>query len=75
MPGFEQAGGNAGPGYDFYANPNGNLALAESYMKKAGYPSGKYTGPPLLTIADNAVAGVEHGAGGRSSSSRSSASS
>jgi peptide/nickel transport system substrate-binding protein len=53
MPGFEQAGGNAGPGYDFYANPNGNLALAESYMKKAGYPSGKYTGPPLLTIADD----------------------
>ena len=22
-------------------------------MKKAGYPSGKYTGPPLLTVADN----------------------
>jgi peptide/nickel transport system substrate-binding protein len=53
MPGFDEAGGNAGPGYDFYANPNGNLALAESYMKKAGYPSGKYTGPPLLTIADD----------------------
>ncbi len=53
MPGFDQAGGSAGPGYDFYANPNGNLTLAESYMKKAGYPSGKYTGPPLLTVADN----------------------
>jgi peptide/nickel transport system substrate-binding protein len=53
MPGFAQAGGDAGPGYDFYANPNGNLALAQSYMKKAGYPSGKYTGPPLLTIGDN----------------------
>jgi peptide/nickel transport system substrate-binding protein len=53
VPGFDESGGNAGPGYDFYANPNGNLALAESYMKKAGYPSGKYTGPPLLTIADN----------------------
>jgi peptide/nickel transport system substrate-binding protein len=52
MPGFAQAGGDAGPGYDFYANPNGNVALAESYMKKAGFPSGKYTGPPLLTIAD-----------------------
>jgi peptide/nickel transport system substrate-binding protein len=55
MPGFAQAGGDAGPGYDFYANPNGNLALAESYMKKAGYPSGKYSGPPLLTVADNEV--------------------
>jgi peptide/nickel transport system substrate-binding protein len=53
MPGFAEAGGVAGSGYDFYANPNGNLALAESYMKKAGYPSGKYTGPALLTIADN----------------------
>ncbi|MGI9184512.1 MAG: ABC transporter substrate-binding protein [Solirubrobacteraceae bacterium] len=53
LPGFAQAGGVAGPGYDFYANPNGNLALAEKYMKAAGYPSGKYTGPPLLTIADN----------------------
>jgi peptide/nickel transport system substrate-binding protein len=51
--GFDVAGGTAGPGYDFYANPSGNLALAQSYMKKAGYPSGKYTGAPLLTIADN----------------------
>ena len=23
------------------------------YMKKAGYPSGKYTGPPLLMVGDN----------------------
>ncbi len=53
MPGFAEAGGVAGPGYDFFANPNGNVSLAESYMKKAGYPSGKYTGPPLLTVADN----------------------
>jgi peptide/nickel transport system substrate-binding protein len=53
MPGFEQAGGVKGPGYDFMSQPNGNLSLAESYMKKGGFPSGKYTGPPLLTIADN----------------------
>jgi peptide/nickel transport system substrate-binding protein len=54
MPGFTEAGGDAGdPANDFYANPNGNVSLAESYMKKAGYPSGQYTGPPLLTIADN----------------------
>ena len=54
MPGYDQAGGAVGPGNDFYANSNGNLALAESYMKKAGYPSGKYTGPPLLMVGDNA---------------------
>jgi peptide/nickel transport system substrate-binding protein len=54
MPGYDQAGGAAGPGNDFYANSNGNVALAESYMKKAGYPSGKYTGPALLMVGDNA---------------------
>jgi peptide/nickel transport system substrate-binding protein len=54
MPGFEAAGGNAGnPADDFYANPNGNLALAKSYMKKAGFSTGMYTGAPLLTVADN----------------------
>ena len=53
MPGFTQSGGAAGPGNDFYANPNGNLALAQSYMKKAGYASGKYSGPQLLAVGDN----------------------
>jgi peptide/nickel transport system substrate-binding protein len=53
MPGFTQAGGNAGPGYDFYKNPNGDVALAKSYMKKAGYSSGMYTGGPVLAVADN----------------------
>jgi peptide/nickel transport system substrate-binding protein len=53
IPGYEEAGGAAGPGYDFYKNPDGDLALAQSYMKKAGYPSGKYTGPPILVVADN----------------------
>jgi peptide/nickel transport system substrate-binding protein len=53
IPGFNEAGGNAGPGFDFYKNPNGDVALAKEYMKKAGYASGMYSGPPLLTIADN----------------------
>ncbi len=30
MPGFDQAGGNAGPGYDFYKNPNGDLNAGAS---------------------------------------------
>lgn len=51
VPGFDQAGGVKGPGYDFLASPDGNLQLAESYMKKAGYPSGRYTGTqPLLMV-------------------------
>ena len=53
MPGFEEAGGLRGPGYDFLANPKGDINLAMSYMKKAGYKSGKYSGPPLLVISDN----------------------
>jgi peptide/nickel transport system substrate-binding protein len=53
MPGFEDAGGDKGPGFDFVSSQTANIPLAMSYMKKAGYASGKYTGPPLLTIADN----------------------
>jgi peptide/nickel transport system substrate-binding protein len=46
IPGFKEAGGEQGPGYDFLAadKPSGDLALAAQYMRKAGYPSGKYTG-------------------------------
>jgi peptide/nickel transport system substrate-binding protein len=46
FPGFDEAGGFEGPGYDFLSkkNESGDPALAAAYMKKAGYPSGKYTG-------------------------------
>ena len=52
-PGFEEAGGEKGPGFDFTSSPTANVPLAKEYMKKAGYENGKYDGPPLLTIADN----------------------
>jgi peptide/nickel transport system substrate-binding protein len=48
--GFEQAGGYDTLGYDFQQHPNGDMAVAERYMKKAGYPSGKYTGDDTVTI-------------------------
>lgn len=58
IPGFEEAGGLEGPGIDFMSNPRGDMALAAEYMKKAGYPSGKYTGDEeLLLIAANADPG------------------
>jgi len=44
IPGFDEAGGLQGPGFDFLKSPTGNMALATSYMKKGGFPSGKYTG-------------------------------
>ncbi len=53
IPGFEQAGGLKGPtgaNLDFSEHPEGDPALATEYMKKAGYPSGKYTGGKLVTI-------------------------
>ena len=50
---FDAAGGEKGPGFDFMSSPTANVALAKSYMKKAGYANGMYNGPPLLTIADN----------------------
>ncbi len=51
VPGFAEAGGLAGPGYDFTTSPSGNMAVAASYMKKAGYSSGKYAGgKPVVVV-------------------------
>jgi peptide/nickel transport system substrate-binding protein len=50
IPGFEQAGGLAGPKVDYNEHLEGSPAVADKYMKLAGYPSGKYTGGTTLTI-------------------------
>ena len=55
LPGYDAAGGPTGPGVDFLKNPSGDMKLAAEYMKKAGYPSGKYTGTQrFLMVSDNA---------------------
>jgi len=51
--GFDEAGGTKGPGFDFASSETANVALAKSYMKKAGYANGMYSGSPILTVADN----------------------
>jgi peptide/nickel transport system substrate-binding protein len=52
--GFEEAGGLKGPGLDFLSNPKGDMAVAEKYMKAAGYSSGKYDGSEeLLMVGAN----------------------
>ena len=51
--GFEEAGGEEGPGFDFTSSAKANIPVAQEYLKKAGYDSGKYSGPALLTVADN----------------------
>ena len=50
MPGFEQAGGVDGTGADYLAAPGGDAAVAASYLKKAGYASGRYEGEPILMV-------------------------
>ncbi len=51
ISGFEQAGGLKGPsGVDYNEHPEGDQKLAEEYVKKAGYPSGKYTGGEQISI-------------------------
>ena len=54
MSGFEEGGGAKGPGFDFLANPKGDMAVAEKYMKAAGFSSGKYDGTEeLLMVGAN----------------------
>jgi peptide/nickel transport system substrate-binding protein len=54
ISGFDEAGGKKGPGYDFLANPKGDMAVATKYMKAAGYSSGKYDGSnELLMVTAN----------------------
>jgi peptide/nickel transport system substrate-binding protein len=48
--GFNEAGGLAGPKFDFNEHLEGDMAVAEKYIKLAGYPSGKYTGGKTVTV-------------------------
>jgi peptide/nickel transport system substrate-binding protein len=50
IAGFEEAGGFAGPQVDYNEHPSGDMAVAEKYMKLAGYPSGKYTGGETIEV-------------------------
>ncbi|MCW2983490.1 MAG: hypothetical protein JWR63_1060 [Conexibacter sp.] len=58
IPGFAEAGGLRGPGFDFVSAdaPRGDLALAKAYMKKAGYPSGSYTGHEQFLVVSGSTA-------------------
>jgi len=54
VAGFEEAGGKAGTGADWLKNPNGDAAVAATYLKKAGFANGKYKGPKITMVTDNA---------------------
>jgi len=55
QPRLDESGGDAGPGFDFLKSPSGDGALAASYLKKAGFKNGKYSGPKLLMPVDNST--------------------
>jgi peptide/nickel transport system substrate-binding protein len=55
IQGFEEAGGNAGPDLDFLEDPSGNPQLAASYLRKAGFENGKYSGPRIAMVVDNST--------------------
>ena len=50
VPGFEEAGGRAGPGVDFLSFPRGSVALARLYLRRAGYAGGRISGFPVLKL-------------------------
>jgi peptide/nickel transport system substrate-binding protein len=49
-PGFAEAGGGNGFGFDFLRDPHGNLELARRYLRQAGYAGGRYRGPAITMI-------------------------
>jgi peptide/nickel transport system substrate-binding protein len=56
--GFEQAGGAS---FDPFPSQSfsGDLAKAKALMEKAGYANGKYSGPPIMMVADNTPPGSD----------------
>jgi peptide/nickel transport system substrate-binding protein len=62
VPGFADAGGRAGPRYDFARSASGNMAVARTYMKKAGYPGGKYTGAKKVVVVGSTGAPADQDA-------------
>jgi peptide/nickel transport system substrate-binding protein len=60
-PGFKDKGFTQSGGYSFNPFPSkgfsGDLATAKSFMRKAGYRTGMYTGPQLTQVADNTPPG------------------
>ena len=55
MLGFEESGGVDGFDFDFMANVDGDQAVAEKYMKAAGYDSGKCEGQCTITLIGDAA--------------------
>ncbi len=62
IPGFEQAGGLAGPKVDYNEHPEGDMAIAEKYIRLAGYAKGKYSGGQTLEVVGSRSSPAEQDA-------------
>jgi peptide/nickel transport system substrate-binding protein len=49
-PGHDESGGAEGPRFDWLARPDGDLAVASAYLRRAGYADGRYEGRPMVTF-------------------------
>jgi peptide/nickel transport system substrate-binding protein len=49
-PGHDDAGGAEGPRFDWLARPDGDLAVAASYLRRAGFADGRYHGESIVTF-------------------------
>jgi len=62
-PGFATHGFDQAGGFNFDPFPTagfkGDVAKAKAEMKKAGYPTGMYTGPKITMVADNVPPGSD----------------
>jgi peptide/nickel transport system substrate-binding protein len=58
VPGFKEAGGFSGSASKLYARSHGDLRLAASYFRRAGFRSGRYEGRrPLSVLISNDTLG------------------
>lgn len=56
--GFAAAGGYAGPQVDYNRSLTGNAAVAAKYLRLAGYPGGRYSGPAVTVVGANGEPGT-----------------
>jgi peptide/nickel transport system substrate-binding protein len=71
VPGFKEAGGFSGSASKLYARSHGDLRLAASYFRRAGFRSGRYEGRrPLSVLISNDTLGRSVGSSTRRSLQR-----
>lgn len=49
-----------GPQADYNHSLTGSASVAARYLRLAGYPNGRYTGPPVTVVGSNAEPGLQY---------------